>query len=148
MADFSGYLDTPVDNIERPKALVLGHYHALVKSWKPAERNFAKAGEPPKLVPIITVAFTITGASDDVEDPLADYASTSASKDYDLSDERGLYALRRLVEDTCGVSGKGLNLQDALDAIKGSDVLLYNVPRPGKEEGEFYTNIAQVLPVT
>lgn len=146
--DFSSYLEVPVDSIERPRGLPLGHFFASVKGWKPDERNYAKAGEPKKMTPIVTVTFTLTGADDDVDDPVDFSKSPTASKDYDLSDERGLFALRRLTEETCDVDVKGLHLKDALDAIRGADVKLYNEPRPGKEEGETYTNITKVLPAT
>ncbi len=146
-ADFSSFLSVPVDDIERPRALPLGHFHAVVKGWKTDERNYARAGDPPKITPIVSVSFTITGADDDVDetDMPDDLSKVAASKDYDLTDERGMFALRQLTQTTCGIDTKGLNLQDALDAIKGSDVKLYNEPRAGKNEGEFYTNISRVL---
>jgi len=149
MPDFSKYLDIDVSSIERPRALPGGHFFAQVKGWKPDERNYAKAGAPKKLTPVVTVNFTILAAHDDVDAAMVpeDLSKVAASKDYDLSDERGLYALRRLTEETVGVDTKGLHLEDALNAIEGGDVLLFNEPRAGKEEGEFYTNITKVLPV-
>lgn len=147
--DFSSYLSVPVDAIERPKALPLGHFFGNIKGWKTDERNYARAGEPPKLTPIVTVNFTVTAADDDVEETdVPDLSKVNASRDYDLTDERGMYSLRQLAENTCGVEvKKGLSLEDALNAIIGADVKLYSEPRPGKNEGEFYTSISRVLPV-
>ncbi len=41
---------------------------------------------------------------------------------------------------------KGLHLTDVLDALKGQPVKIFNEPRAGKEEGQFYASIKRVLP--
>jgi len=152
--DFSKYLGVEVDSIPKSiPSLPGGHYHADVQGWKGAERDYDKANGGPK-TPVIEVSFKITAADDDVEFP-ADFSEGSevgkvVTKDYRLNDadKAGLVMLRRLAEDTCGVSVKGLALPDMLDAMKGSSVKVWNDPRPGQEEGQFFTNIKKVLPPT
>lgn len=147
--DFSKYLSVEVDAIEAPAAMPLGHYFATFQTWKGAERDYDKANNGPK-TPVVEVTFKITTPDDDAleEDPAAAQKAVGrlVSKDYTLSDEAGMYALRRLTAETCGIDTKGLGLEDALNACKGSDVKVYNQPRAGKDEGVFYTNIKSVLP--
>ena len=147
--DFSKYLNVDVDSIEAPAAPPLGHYHAQFVSWKGAERDYDKANGGPK-TPVVEVTFKITAPDTDAEEEDAAAAAKAVgrlvSKDYTLSDEAGMYGLRRLTSETCGVDTKGLALEDALNACKGADVKVFNQPRPGKEEGVFYTNIKSVLP--
>ena len=147
--DFSSYLNVEVDTIEAPKTPPLGHYFADFTSWKGAERDYNKASGGPK-VPVVEVTFKITCPDDDATEEDADGAEKAVgrlvTKDYTLNDEAGMYALRRLTGETCGVDTKGLALQDALDACKGSQVKVFNQPRAGKEEGQFFVNITKVLP--
>jgi len=148
--DFSKYLGVAVDTIEAPRSAPEGHYHASFVSWKPTERNYGKAtGAPP--TPVIELTFKVTGASEDAIDLDAEAAEKATgrlmTKDYSLDDDAGLYGLRRFASETCGIDTKALNLGDSLDACKGSDVMLFNQPRPGKEEGVFYNNVTKVLPV-
>lgn len=147
MADFSSYLNVKVETIERPSTPPLGHYFAVVQGWKTAERFYEGKGGPAS--PVVEVTFKITSPDSDAVDEDASAAEKAvgklATKDYGLKDEGGLYGLRRLVGETCGVDTKGLSLEDGLDAIKGSEVKIYNQPRQGKEEGQFFTNITRVL---
>lgn len=146
--DFSRYLKTKVDEIERPSIGPVGHYYAKVQSWKGAERFFEGKGGP--ATPVCEVSFKITAPD---EDALAEDEAQAnkavgrlVTKDYQLNDDQGMYNLRRLTSDTCGIDTKGLELDDALDACKGSDVKVFNEPRQGKEEGQLFWNIKQVLP--
>lgn len=147
--DFSRYLKVEVDSIEAPTAPPIGHYFAKVQSWKGQERDYDKATGGPK-TPVVEVTFKITAPDQDAEeeDPIgaAKAVGRLVTRDYSLTDESGMYALRRLTGETCGIDTKGLDLSDALDACKGSDVKVYNVPRAGREEGQFYSNITKVLP--
>lgn len=152
-ADFSKYLSVPVDSIEAPTAPPLGHYFADVVSWKGAERDYDKANGGPK-TPVVEVTFKITGAEEDAEAEdsvgAAKAVSKLVTKDYALSEESGMFQLRKLTSETCGIDTTGLALNDALDACKGSSVKVYNEPRAGKgeREGQFFTNITRVLPVS
>lgn len=147
--DFSTYLNVAVESIEAPRAAPAGHYFAVFQSWKGAERDYAKAsGGPP--TPVVECTYKITAPDTDASEEDADAANKAVNrlvtKDYTLNEESGLYALRQMLAVACGIDTKGLDLSDALDAAKGSDVKVYNVPRAGKEEGQFYNNIVRVLP--
>lgn len=146
--DFSKYLSKKVEEIERPSVGPVGHYFAKLQSWKGAERFYEGKGGP--ATPVVEVTFKITGVDEDALEEDAASAEKGigrlVTRDYNLSDEGGTYALRRLTEETCGVDTAGLDLSDALDACKGSDVKVFNEPRQGKEEGQLFWNIKQVLP--
>lgn len=148
MADFSSYLDVPVDNIPKTlPSLGMGHYFATVKGWKTAERFYDGKSNPG--TPVVEVTFTITGPDDDVADWQDSFRNRPVTKDYTLNDpdRTGQVMLRRLGEETCGVDVKGLALTDLLEAMKGCEVKVYNEPRSGKEEGQFFPNIKKVLPL-
>lgn len=151
--DFSRYLDIPVDSVSKTiPSLPLGHYFADVTGWKGAERDYDKKDGGPK-TPVVEVTFKITGADEDVSfegstmEPGSEVGKTVV-KDYRLNDpdKAGHSMLRRLAEDTIGIPIKGLHFQDMLDAMKGGSVKVYNDPRPGQEEGQFFPNIKKVLP--
>lgn len=151
--DFSRYLDVDVDSIPKSvPSLPLGHYFADITAWKGAERDYDKASGGPK-TPVVEITFKITGADDDVEfidggmSPGSEVGKT-VTKDYTLNDpdKTGQVMLRRLAEETCQLDVKGLALTDVLDALKGQPVKVYNEPRAGKEEGQFFTSIKRVLP--
>lgn len=153
--DFSSYLGVPVDDVPKSiPSLPGGHFFADVAGWKGAERDYDKATGGPK-TPVVEVTFRITGADEDVDfssggmTPGSEVGKT-ATRDYRLNDpdKAGMVMLRRLAEETCGIKVKGLRLEDMLEAMKGSAVKVYNEPRPGQEEGQFFTNIKKVLPAT
>lgn len=145
--DFSAYLGVKVDDIEAPKPLPLGHYYATFKSWKGAERDYDKANGGPK-TPVVELTFSLDEPCDDVEpEELPDKGVNGriVTKDYQLNDEIGLNGLKLFTSKACGVDTKGLDLGDALDACLSSTVKLFNEPRPGKEEGQFFPNIRRIL---
>lgn len=150
--DLSRYLDVPVEDVSKTiPFLPLGHYFADVSGWKGAERDYDKASGGPK-TPVVEVSFKITGADEDVEFGEGSIEGAevgkTVTKDYRLNDpdRAGHSMLRRLAEDTIGIPIKGLHFSDMLDAMKGGSVRVYNDPRPGQEEGQFFTNIKKVLP--
>jgi hypothetical protein len=147
--DFSKYLGVEVDTIERPAAPPTGHYFGKFQSWKGAERFYEGKGGP--ATPVIEVTLKCTGADEDAMEEDASAAEKAVNrlftKDYQLNDEAGLFALRRLTSETCGVDTKGLALGDALDACKNSDIKFHQQPRAGKEEGQFFPNVTKILPI-
>lgn len=151
--DFTKYLDVPVEDVSKViPSLPLGHYFADVQGWKGAERDYDKKDGGPK-TPVVEITFKITGPDEDVsfEGSNMDSASVvnkTVVKDYRLNDpdRAGHSMLRRLAEDTIGIKIKGLHFQDMLDAMKGGSVKVYNEPRQGQEEGQFFPNIKKVLP--
>jgi len=151
--DLSKYLDVPVESVAKVvPVLPGGHFFADVMGWKGAERDYDKADGGPK-TPVVEVSFKISGADEDVTFGEGFEPGTEAGKivtrDYRLNDPDGAGKtyLRNLAEDTCKIQIKGLHFTDMLDAMKGSSVKVYNEPRPGKEEGQFFVNIKKVLPV-
>lgn len=144
MPDFSKYLNAKVENFERPKPLPLGHLFANIRGWKTAERDFDKANGGPK-TPVVELAFSITGPDDDVEGWDPEMAKgPPATKDYKLPDQ--IYMIREIADKHLGLDTKGLELEDVLNAMKGQQVKVFNEPRLGREEGEYFTNIKKVLP--
>lgn len=149
--DFSAYLHVSMDDIpETTPTLPGGHYFATITTWKTAERDFDKATGGAK-TPVVEISFRITGADDDIEAddlPPGGGVGKLVTRDYRLNDgdKAGLTQLRRLATVTCQLDTKGLELPDVLDLLKGQEVKVYNVPRPGRNEGEFFANITQVLP--
>lgn len=148
--DFSKYLDVDVESV--PKTLPSvpgGHWFATIQSWKGAERDYDKASGGPK-TPVVELTFKLTSPDSDVEDEEAAQRSIGklATKDYNLADGSGQTMLRNLAEDTLSLDVKGLHFSDVLDALKGQEVKVFNNPRAGKEEGQFYTNITKVLSAT
>lgn len=147
-ADFSKYLKTSMDDVPKSiPSLPRGHFFASITGWKTGERNYDKAtGGPP--TPVVELGFRITGTTEDVEVE-GNWEGKLASKDYTLNDpdKAGQTLIRRVAEVTCDLDVKGLELEDVLDALKGQDVVIFNEPRPGQEEGQFFTKITKVLPV-
>lgn len=148
MPDFSSYLNVSMDDVPKTiPSLPAGHFFADITGWKTAERNFDKAtGGPP--TPVVEISLRITDADDDVEDTTVPCKGKVVTKDYRLNDpdRAGHTMLRRLAESTCGLDVKGLELEDVLEALKGQPVKVFNVPRPGQEEGVFFANITRILP--
>jgi hypothetical protein len=147
--DFSKFLDVDVSNIEAPKPIPVGHYFATIKGWKGAERDYAKATGGAK-TPVVELTFSITGPDEDVDEddlPPKGVSGRLVQRDYSLNEESGVYALRRLGEETCGLDVKGLHLSDLLDALKSQEVKLYIEQRAGAEEGQFFPQVKKVLPV-
>lgn len=152
--DLSKYLDVPVESVAKVvPVLPGGHFFADVMGWKGAERDYDKADGGPK-TPVVEISFKITGADEDITfgegfDP-GNEVGKIVTRDYRLNDPDGAGKtyLRNLAEDTCGIPIKGLHFTDMLDSMKGSSVKVYNEPRPGKEEGQFFVNIKKVLPVS
>lgn len=145
--DFGKYLSVELDTVEKPKPLPVGHFLSTFKSWKGAERDYDKANGGPK-TPVVELTFTNLEACDDVEpsDLPTDYDKKLVTKDYQLNDPNGLWNLKKFADETCGADTTGLNIEDALDACKGSQVKLFNDPRPDKkQEGVFYDNIVRVM---
>lgn len=153
--DFSKYLDVDAESIPKSiPSLPGGHFHADIAGWKTGERDYDKASGGPK-TPVVEISFKITGADTDVE--FLDGGMTPGSevgkvvsRDYTLNDpdKTGQVMIRRLAEDTCNLPVKGLHLTDVLDALKGQPVKVFNEPRAGKEEGQFFSNIKKVLPAS
>jgi len=145
--DFSSYLKVDMDSVpKRLPTLPGGHFFADITGWKTGTRNF---GEGKQETPVVTILFKITGPDEDVEDPETVPANKVIGKDYELNDpdRRGQIAIRRLAEDTCDLSVKGLELDGVLDALKGCSVRVFSDPQPNKkEEGEFFDRITKVLP--
>lgn len=145
--DFTSYLKVDMDSVpKRLPTLPTGHFFAEINGWKTGVRNF---GEGRSETPVVSISFKITGPDDDVEDPGSVPSNKVVYKDYELNDpdRRGQIAIRRLAEDTCQLSVKGLELDGVLDALKGSQVKVYSDPQPNKkEEGEFFDRITKVLP--
>lgn len=153
--DFSRYLDVAVEDIEQAKPLPAGHYFAVIKGWKPAERDY-KDGNPK--VPVVELTFTTTSPDEDVDPdelPNNQGVGVMCTKDYRLAtpsggkvEGGGQAQLRRLAEDQLGLSVAGMHLTDVLEAMKGQECRVYNEPRADKkDEGVFYTNITKVLGV-
>lgn len=148
MADFSKYLDVSMDAVPKTiPSLPAGHFFADIAGWKGAERFYEGKGGPAS--PVIELTFRVTGADEDVETE-GNWVGKTATKDYSLNDadQAGQVMLRRLAETVCGLDVKGLALQDVLDGLKNQPVKIFNEPRPGKEEGQTFSNIKRVLPAS
>lgn len=150
-SDFSSYLTQSVDEIPTSlPSLPLGHYFATLKDWKTDERFYDKSN-PKKGTPVVELTFSVQAPDDDVEEsdlPAGGVKGRQVRKDYTLNDpdSRGQMGLRRVCEIACGINGKGLQLQDLLDAAKGSDVKVYNEPRVSKtDDSQFFDNITRVV---
>lgn len=150
-SDFSSYLEASVDDIPKSlPSLPLGHYFATLKDWRTDERFYDKTN-PKKGTPVVELIFSVSAADDDVDEgelPAGGVGGRQVRKDYTLNDpdSRGQMGLRRVCEIACGIDGKGLTLQDLLDAAKGSDVKVYNEPRMSKtDDSQFFDNITRVV---
>lgn len=146
MADFSAYLNTPIDNIEAPKPLPTGHYFATIKTpgWA------SKEAKNEKKTPMVEVGFDIQSADEDVEVDLLPengVAGKSMFNNYTLNNERGMFQLRQLIEAVIGDSSKGLSLADGLAQIGGQPVKLYiDQEEDSREPGTFQNRIKKTLP--
>lgn len=149
-ANFDSYLDVPVESIERPLPPPIGHYFATIKKYATAERNF---GEGREKTPVVELTFALTSPDTDAVDAGADDATCRGkvvTKDYELSDAQGQFALRQLAEDTLQLPTKGLSLRDVLSQLPNQDVKVAVDHRAGKgdREGQFFPVVKKVLPPT
>jgi hypothetical protein len=72
------------------------------------------------------------------------------TKDYDLADPQGQYAIRQLGETTLELPVKGLSLRDLLAQLPNNQVKVYIDHRASKgdAEGIFFAQVKKVLPPT
>ena len=147
--DFSSYLHVKMDDVPAVlPSIPGGHWFADISDWKTGERNYDKAtGGPP--TPVVEIIFKLTGPDEDVEGG-DNFVGRTVSRDYRLNDpdRAGQTYIRQLAERTCGLDVAGLELEDVLDALKGQSVKVFNEPRAGQEEGQFFPNIKKVLPAS
>ena len=146
-ADFSNYLDVPVEDIEAPLPPPDGHYFATIKAWTQREVDF-KQGDGPQAV--ISLLFTLTSPDTDVDEtalPKGGVAGKLVSRDYSLSDGSGQSMLRTLGEDTLDLPVKGHSLRDLLNMLPSQEVKVFIQQRAGKgaNEGKFYADVKKVL---
>lgn len=146
-ANFDSYLDIPVESIERPAPPPVGHYFATIKKFQPMERNF---GEGREKTPVIELTFALTSPDTDATEEGANEDTCrgkTVTKDYELGDPQGQFALRQLAEETLNLPVKGLSLRDVLAQLPNSEVKLFIDHRQGKgeREGQFFAQVKKVL---
>lgn len=146
--DFSRYLDVPVEDIEAPKPLPAGTYFATIAKWEGREVDYKDGSGK---TPVVTVSFKLTSADSDVDPDLLPEGGGQGrivQRDYRLNDpdKAGMYALRRLGEDTCRLPVKGLQLTDLLREVVNQEVKVFNNPKTN-DEGLTFPRISKVLSV-
>lgn len=144
--DFSNYLNASMDDVPAVlPSIPGGMWFADIIDWKTGERDYDKANGGPK-TPVVELHFKLTAADEGVEDGDNSVGRT-VTKDYTLNDpdKRGQIMLRQVAEKACALDTAGLDLVDVLDALKGQSVRVFNEPRPGQEEGQFFPKITKVL---
>lgn len=144
--DFSRYLNVEVESIKPPEPLPVGHYFATIKGWKGAERDYDKANGGPK-TPVVEITFTISGADEDIDPselPEGGGVGRIVSRDYNLKEDSGLNALRKLGEETCGLDVKGLHLSDMLPQLIKQPVKLY--VEQNMRGDDVFPKVTKVLP--
>ena len=154
--DYMKYMDVPVDDIEAPKKLPVGHYVASVVKGEAREAPWSKE------VVLWTTTFRVINAMEDVEqDALPDQGGKGMIVTWDLTlkdpeqpsrTEETQFRLRRFGEEACEISGKGLRLPILLQQTTGCEVCVFVDHRPNKksQDGEFYVEqtgiVAAALP--
>lgn len=141
--DFTAYLSTPLDTIEAPKPLPVGHYYAEVKKWEAVESKSEKR------TPMVRVDFTIRSADSDVDPaelPKDGVNNRLVSVNYTLNNEYGTYQLRQFMADALKLDIKGLSLQDGLEQIAGQPVKLY-IEQRALDDGRLMADVKKTLPV-
>lgn len=155
-ANFDRYLDVEVEDISASKPLPLGHFLADIISWKTDERDYKNDKGPQ---PVVELTFKTTSPCDDVDESelgVNGGVGVLCTKDYSLNpvtdgkvEGGGQAQIRRIAEEFCGLSTKGLKLRDVLEALVGQGVKLYSEPRQSRDDDTvFFTNIKKVLSAT
>lgn len=151
--DFREMLKRPVMSVERPRPIPAGSYIAVQKSYKyDVARYKAQDGSE---IPIVRFTLQIQSATDDVPPELLegikDLTSRIVSKEYELTDERGLWGLRQYLE-AAGAEGleNGRSFHEAVEADTNNKAYLIEVTAtPSKKNpDDVFNNVGKVGKVT
>ena len=146
-ADFSSYLDVPVEDIKQPTPPPEGHYIARVKSHKAREVTY-NADEGP--TPVYTIYFEGLTPLDDVDETLIPEGLANKMVSWDsgsLRDGTGQAQLRKIGEEAMELPVKGLTLTDLLAQFTGQEVKVFVANRmgKGKNEGVVFASVSRVF---
>ena len=149
-ADFTSYLDAPIEDFEAPKVPSNGHYFATVKGWKPGEKSYDGGATK---VANVSLQFQLDSADTDVDTTGLtdkDIRAAFVSRDFDISGSQPKqYVIRAIAENAMKLPTKGLTLQDTLNAMKGQPCKVYIEQRTyTAKDGEQRTtaDVKNVLP--
>jgi len=144
-ADFSKYLNAPIEDFSAPATPGVGHYFATIKKAELREVNYGQ-----RTGVVTTLTFTLTGADSDVEDPLPpeELRRAVARRDYAMDgDYPQQHVVRAIAEKTLQLPTEGQTFGEVLEAMTGHEVKLYCEHRPDKNDPErVYLEVKKVLP--
>jgi hypothetical protein len=151
---FESILDTPADDVERPKPLPVGIYDAIIQGL------YEEGVSSQKKTPFVQFAFAITSAGEDVdEDELLEWATSkdgtvkqlggtvlknNSTKFYTTPDS--LFRLTDFLEKVCGIELEGKKIRQALSETPNCSVRL-EIGHVASQDGEqIFAEVKKFLP--
>lgn len=139
--DLRTLMDKPLDSYERPKPLPSGTYLGIVKG------HTVDKAKNENETPYVKFTVQIMSAEADVDADLlvdVDFTKKQLSKTFYLTEDAG-YRLKDFIK-SCGLSGSG-GLAQALEEVKGAQVMVFVTTKASKSGDEFYNDIDKMAGV-
>lgn len=141
--NFGAILDTPSQEIERPKPLPQGTYTCVVNGLPRMDKSAKKGTE------FVEFNLNILAAGEDVdEDALSEMggiAGKSTRHTFYLTDA-SIWRLKKFLDD-CGIEEEDLTLRQRLGLTPGRQVVCHIKHSPSDDGTSVYANVASTTPV-
>ena len=141
--NFGAILDTPSQEIERPKPLPQGTYTCVVNGLPRMDKSAKKGTQ------FVEFNLNILSAGEDVdEDALSEMggiAGKSTRYTFYLTDA-SIWRLKKFLDD-CGIEEDDLTLRQRLGLSPGRQVICHIKHSPSDDGTSVYANVASTAPV-
>ena len=141
--NFGAILDTPSQEIERPKPLPQGTYTCVVNGLPRMDKSAKKGTQ------FVEFNLNILSAGEDVdEDALSEMggiAGKSTRHTFYLTDA-SIWRLKKFLDD-CGIEEDDLTLRQRLGLSPGRQVICHIKHSPSDDGTSVYANVASTAPV-
>ena len=137
-SDFRSLLDTPMDEIERPKPLPAGTYFGVVKTNKFDESSNKKT-------PYVRFSIQATAAGEDIDQndlEGVELGKKTFNKDFYLTPE-ARYRLKDFLE-SLGISTQGRSLGECIPEALQAQVMFKLGLRPSEDGKEFFNEVKDI----
>lgn len=148
-ASFESILDTPAENVERPKPLPAGTYDVIVKGMPEHGQSSQKK------TPFVRFTYALTAAGEDVdEEELAELLTAKDGSTVPISERtiRDTYyttpdSLFRLTDalEAMGIDSEGKTIRQMLDETPNSDLRIVVGHRASEDGQSIFAEVKRVM---
>lgn len=139
--EFSSILDTPSDQIEKPKPLPVGTYTAIVKGLPRFDKSSKKQTE------FVEFTLQLTSAAEDVDADALDEAGGLQDRTirttYYLT-ENALWRLKEFIEH-CGAGNASDTLRERIEETPNCEVGVVIKHQPSEDGTQVFANVAKTF---